>query len=223
MVWQYEESYPGCPYLADWVAKEFNFGIELSESVLDRTIEKTEVGKRAVQVIETETKGTLEPRFYMAGNKNDRPYQLSLDLIGGLARRVITTIGDGKIGSFNVIDLRTRRLGTGGFEDLKSIGNYAVERLPKIAQEVVLPPSKFSADIPDNVLIHILEYRDQCLSVLNWETTQKEICRRFASLFGTYVLAARGKPGVGLIGRRGDDKFTAEEIRELSELVKSLR
>ncbi len=223
MVWQYEESYPGYPYLSDWIKKEFKFGIEMSDSVVGETIAEAELGERKVEVIETHTDGILKPSFYFAGNKADRPYQLELSLFRGLSKRVYSTIDEGEIGRYNAIKLLTRQLGIGGFEDFRAIGNYAIERLPKIAQEIILPPANFPNDIPKDRIDSILKYREQCLEVLDWEATQREISKRFCLLFGTFVLVARGEPGIGLVPREGDDKFTSEEIKELADLVKLLR
>ena len=223
MVWTYEESYPGYPYLIDWSSKESTCCIKLSETVIDRTIEKAKLDQHKIEVIETKTDGILKPSFYFAGNKTDRPYQISLSLVGGLARRVYSTIDEGQINNYQAIKLHTRRLGLGGFEDFKALGSCAVERFPKIAEEIVLPPTDFPNDIPVDRLDFILRYRNQCLEVLNWETTQQEIFRRFCSLFETFILAARGEPGVGLILRNGDDKFTPEQMRELSDLINPLR
>ncbi|MDO8460138.1 MAG: hypothetical protein Q7S74_03445 [Nanoarchaeota archaeon] len=224
MVWQYEESYPDYPYLSDWAGKEFKFGIGMSDSIVgEKLLGEAELHGHTMEVTETQTDGILKPSFYFMGNKTDRPYQLQLSLLGGLTRRVYSTIDEGQIGGYKSIELYTRKLGLGGFEDFKAIANYAIKRLPKIAQEITLLPTNFPNDIPEDRIESILKYRDQCLGVLDWETTQKEISKEFCSLFGTFILAVKGEPGVELIPRRGDDRFTFDQIKELTDLIERLR
>lgn len=223
MVWQYQEFYPGCPYLADFVGKEFVFGIEVAENFSHASTEEAVVQGRLREVEVIHGDGIPAPRFYLMGNKTHRAYQLSLSLTKGLVREFYSSVDGGRSGGFTVLDLKHRALGIGGFEDFKAIGSYAVDRFPRIAQEIVLPPNSFPEDVPQVYWEHILKCRDQCLNVLDWESTQRELSKEFCMLFVVYNLAARGEPGVGLIPRNGDDRFTSEQIQELSDLIKTLR
>jgi hypothetical protein len=223
MVWTYEEFYPGCPYLSDWVGKEFKFGIEVKENPVGETVEDGKIMGHPAKVITTIFDGIPKPSFYFVGDKADRPYQLSLSLRGGLTRRVNTSIEEGKMVGYRVLDIRLRNLGIGNFEDFKAIGTYALERLPKIAKEVVLPPTNFPDEIPEDKIEDTLRHRERCLEIADWEGTQRQIAREFASLFTVFNYATIGKPGIGLIPRKGDDKFTPEELKELADLINPLR
>lgn len=221
MVWQYEEYYPGCPYLRDWVRNEFVFGIEVGESLSHVTTEDVVVAGKTIEAQVMHGDGVPQPRFYLMGNKSDRPHQLSLTLSGGLVKKIISTTDEGEKGNFRVINLKTRPLGMGGFEDFKAMGNYAVERFPKIAQEIVLPPTNFLNDVPTEDWDNILKFREQCLSVSDWEGTAKEISQRFYLLFSLHAIAKVDSKGPSL--RIGDDKFTVKELREIHTLIKPLR
>ncbi len=164
--------------------------------------------------------GILRPTFYMAPEKTVRPYTLKLDRHKGLIRQHTSFVDQGYIGKYQALGMHQRSLGAGDFTDFKTFAQYASERLPKIAQEVVLPPTNFPQDMPDNEIEQTLKYRERCLQVVDWEATQKEICQNFYQDFIAYTTTEIAKGERVLIPRK--NKFSTEEIKELHALVSPL-
>ena len=221
MVWQYTEPYPENPYLEDWVSKKFRFGIQMAESTVGTTPTGMVIGGelREVEVIESD--GILKPSFYLMGNKTDRPYHLSLNL-NGFARLVYSTRSKGKFKGCEVIKVNRREFGQGNFEDFKTVASYAAERLPKIAEEIVLDPRNFLNDIPKAALEEILKDHHRCLEILDWQGAQRDISHQFYVLLTMFMRIKPDQSGAWNSPRKGDDKFTPEQIRELQSILAPL-
>lgn len=215
MVWQYEE-YADYPVILDWTRGKPRFEVEIREDIENIEVDEPNIpGTRPTLYLITGN-GILRPTFYLFGEESARPYQIRLDKLKGMERVLQSTIHQGSLGGFQVFNLKRRKMKAPDFDDFKTMAQYAAERLPRIAHDVILQAEDFPEDIPQNELNRILEYRDKMLSVIDWEGSQKETCNEF---YRDFMVNVYGILTPGKIVPRG---FTKEQIDELERIVHPL-
>jgi len=223
MTWRYTE-YAGCPYLTDWADKKFKFGIILDED----TIIGQPLTVRSVQdlaeFVNLPTNGILRPRFYMRiGSNSSSVFNIEFDRNRGLVRKITSFVPgtvevEGLSGEFT--EFKEQKIGVGGFEDFKRIGEYTVRRFPFIASDLSQSPYGSNADIPDNERDEIEACYEKVLGFPNLEQLQRDLSHDFWNLFTVYTMFEVGNDGI--VGRR-QNPFTQEQIQELIKLIEPLR
>lgn len=222
MVWRYTE-YSGCPQLTDWDKKQFKFGIILDEDTIIGEPMNVEHAQDLIDVIQLPTNGILRPHFYMrVGENSSSVFNLEFDRNGGLVRRIWTfepgtTIIKGFLGEYQKII--PQKIDAGKFEDFKRMGEFAIRRFPKIAEEIPASPQGFNEDVPDDEKKEVEVYFEKVDTMPSWEAVQRDLSNDFWSLFSVYIIFEVGKSGSTI----RQNPFTPKQVQELQELVEPLK
>ncbi|MBS3083332.1 hypothetical protein J4423_00860 [Candidatus Pacearchaeota archaeon] len=185
MVWTYTEYYPKHPYLVDWVGKKWKSIIEATEDI--KSIEPSSKDNTSI----IRGNGILRPVFYLAPGQ-ERQYQLKTGRREELKRVSLSPMNKGAIGDYDAIHQISRPMNLADFEDFKQFAIYGAQRIPQIATEITRDPAEFKEDIPESELDLILRNRENCLQVVSWDITQKQICNEFSgniTLWASYSLS----------------------------------
>ena len=221
MAWRYTE-YAGCPQLTDWIDKQFKFGIVLDEDVTDIKPKFVETPDKVYETLEIKTNSILRPRFYMRiGENKSSILNYEFDLLKGLERRLWTldqnlTIIRNFPGEYHT--LTTKQIDTGEFEDFMRIGKYAVDRFPKIAEEITQSPYLFQNDVPEDEIELIEKYFDKIEQLPSLDLTQRDLSRDFYNIILVYFEFEISSKG--LIPRK--NTFSKDQVQELKKLVEPL-
>ncbi len=223
MVWQYTE-YAGCPYLTDWKEKQFKFAIILDEDAITGEPLTIKSVQDLASFVQLPSNGVLRPHFYMRiGENSSSVLNLEFERNSGLVRRMLTfDPGTVKIKGFSggYQNARPRKVDGVDFDDFLRIGEYAVRRFPRIADEITVSPYEFISDIPEDEMEEIEGHYEKTTGFPSWEAVQGDLAKDFWCIFQIYAVFEVGKEG-WLVRRQ--NSFTQEQILELYKLVEPLK
>lgn len=222
MVWRYTEE-SRCPNITDWVGQKFKFGICLDEDATDIGTRLIETATGVYEQLQVKINGKLRPRFYMrVGENTNSVLNYEFDLYQGLVRR-LWTFGSDLISIASLPGeyqrLTPNVLDTGEFQDFFALGSYAVERFPKIAEEVVMSPFLYQDDVPEEDRPSIEACFHKTEDVPSWGITQRDLSKAFHDLIAVYSVFEATKKGL----EKRKSPFTEQQVKKLLRLVEPLK
>ncbi|MCH7568167.1 MAG: hypothetical protein IIA87_01985 [Nanoarchaeota archaeon] len=111
--------------------------------------------------------------FSFYGIREGRNYYLTLDLEGGLIERVDSTRTHEIEEHLELIEhMDRKRIGEGSFDDFRAVADYAIERLPFIASDLLEPPL---VELPDSSPDEIEGVHKNLQKDMNWKDFQYEV------------------------------------------------
>ena len=214
MVWRYTE-YSKCQQLTDWKDYKFKCEIILDSDVVDLRTKFIRTSSGVLGNLEIKTNDKLRPRFYMRiGENKSLIFNYELDILNGL-KRILYKIENSEEYSI----LTPRFIDNGEFEDFVEIGKYAIERFPKISEEIVQSPKLFESDVPEDEVELVEKYFDELEKFPSWDLIQRSLSKEFSDIIKLYSQFEFYQKK--LISRK--NLFTQEQIQELSNLVEPLK